>query len=165
VSNYDLGDVMDRLPVLQVAALAALSTPITCDAVNYWPYQQTTFPYWWNRIESMAVSYDIGTDDEIHTYQVSMAMIIGHLGEGYKGEQAGVVYTRIAGVLDYFRQHKNLADGTTYTTAPDWLWIVDGGARITGIPNGTRTLANSGIGVQQVAVVFNLEVPLLFEIF
>lgn len=165
MANYDLESIMDRLPVLQKAALAALTVPVTCDAVEYWPYQQETFPYWWNRVESMAINYDPGGDMEIHRYQISMAMVIGHLTEGYKGELSDAAYTRIAGVLDYFRKHKDLCDGITYTTAPDWLWIEDSGARITGIPNGTRTLANSGLGVQQVAVVFNLEIPLLFEIY
>jgi hypothetical protein len=165
MANYDLEDVMDRLPVMQKAALAALSTPVVCDAVDYWPYQQQSFPYWWNRIESMAVDLEPGGDMEIHRYQISMAMVIGHLTEGYEGELSDAAYTRIAGVMDYFRQHKDLCDGTTYTTPPTWLWISDGGARITGIPNGTRTLANSGLGVQQVAVVFNLEIPLLFEVY
>jgi hypothetical protein len=165
MANYDLEAIMDRLPVLQKAALAALSTPVVCDAVDFWPYQASAFPYWWNRADSMTVEYEPGGDSEIHRYQISMAMVIGHLGEGYTGEQSDKAYTWMAGVLDYFRQHKNLVDGTTYTTAPDWLWIVDGGARITGIPNGTRTLANSGLGVQQVAVVFNLEIPLLFEVY
>jgi hypothetical protein len=165
MANYDLDAIMDRLPVLQTAAMAGLSTPVTCDAVNYWPFVGEGFPYWWNRIESMVVEYSPMAEGEIHNYQISMAMVIGHLTEGYDGEVSSKAYPWIAGILDYFRQHRKLYDGTTYTTAPDWLWIVDGGARITGVPNGTRTLANSGLGVQQVAVVFNLEIPLLFEIF
>lgn len=165
MANYNLEDVMDRLPVMQVASLAALATPVTCVSVDYWPFVNQGFPYWWNRIESMSVDMEPGGDIEIHRYQISMAMVIGHLTEGYDGELSDAAYTRIAGVLDYFRQHKDLCDGAIYTTAPDWLWIADGGAQITGIPNGTRTLANSGLGVQQVAVVFNLEIPLLFEVY
>lgn len=164
MTTYDLGDIMARLPVMQVAALAAMVSPITADAVDYWPYQQEAFPYFWNRIASMSREAIAG-DTEVHTYFIDMAMVIGHLTEGYQGETSQAAYARIPAVLDFFRLHRDLADGSTYTTAPDFLWIEQGGALISGIPNGTRTLANSGLGVSQVAIVFTLEVPLLWQVY
>lgn len=167
MANYDLQDVMKRLPVLQKAALGEIAQK--CDAVAYWPYQQEFFPYFWNRIEGMTVEEDVSGDLNIHRYQVSMALVIGHLVEAkYVGLISELAYPWIGQVLNYFRQYNpsHLMDGSEYTSAPDWLWTEEGGARIVGIPNGTRTLANSGVGnALQIAVVFTLEVPLLFELY
>lgn len=165
MSNYDLGNVMERLPVLQKAALAVIGVT-NVDAVDYWPYQQEASPYFWNRVESMTVE-EVSQEMEIHRYQISMALVVGHLTQGYRGETTRNAYNYIPAVLNYFRLYKasHLYDGKVYTAPPAWLWTEDNGARITGIPNGTRTLANSGVEVQQIAVVFTLEVPLLFEIY
>lgn len=163
---YDLPEVMSRLPVLQKAALEAIN--VSCDAVDYWPYQQEGFPYWWNRIDSMNFDEPLAQDVSLHVYNVSMALIIAHLtADGFKGENSHKAYSYIPAVLDYFRGDtaRLLYDDKKFRLEPLGLWIPDGGARITGIPNGTRTLNNSGINVQQVAVVFSLEIPLIFEEF
>lgn len=161
--HYDLADVMARLPLMQIAALAAMDDAVGADAVSYWPYQQEAFPYFWNRIEGMVVS-ELSGDIEVHTYSVSMALVIAHLTQGYEGQTSQNAYGYITAVMDYFRAHKTLVVGE-YTSMPDFLWIERGGAMIVGIPNGTRTLANSGIGVSQVAVVFELNVPLLWRVY
>lgn len=169
MSNYDLHAIMQRFPVLAKEALLSVDDangdPQTCDAVSYWPYQQEAFPYWWHRIESMAVLDEPGGDMEIHNYTISAVLVVAHLTEGYAGDPQAKAYKWIPAYLDYMRQHQKLYDGTTYTSAPDWLWTEAGGCRVTGIPNGTRTLANSGIGVAQLAVQFTLELPLLFEVY
>lgn len=164
---YDLPNVMARLPVLQKAAMATIG--MTPDAVDYWPYAQEGFPYFWNRIESMTPDEVLAAQDvTVHVYTVSMALVIAHLtADGFVGETSHNAYSYIPAVLDYFRGEKprHLYDGVTYLTEPNALWIEDGGAIITGIPNGTRTLANSGLNAQQVAVVFQLSIPLLFEMY
>lgn len=166
MANYDLKDVMARLPFLEMESLRDLD--VNADAVAYWPYQQETFPYFWNRIEGMSIE-SLSGDTEVHRYQVSMVLVFGHMVEAkYIGLLTEVVYPWMGRVLDYFREEgpRHLYDGKEYTDAPDWLWTADGGARITGIPNGTRTMATSGVGnVSQIAVLFTLEVPLLFEIY
>jgi hypothetical protein len=167
VSNhYDLNNVMARLPLLQKAALAAMESPVGADAVSYWPYQQEAPPYVWNRIEGMVVT-ELSGDIEIHTYQVAMALVIAHITQGYKGQTSQAAYGYIAAVLDHFRAHKDLviANEMEYNEPPEFLWIERGGAMITAIPNGTRTLANSGIGVSQVAIVFTLDVPLVWRVY
>lgn len=165
---YDLPDVMARLPILQKAALNAIN--VSCDAVDYWPYQQEGFPYWWNRVESMSTEIDMAQDMELHVYTISMALVIAHLtADGFRGETTHNAYAYIPAVLDYFRgeaaRHLAVLPSSDYQTAPNGLWTGEGGARITGIPNGTRTLSNSGINAQQIAVVFQLEVPLEFEVY
>lgn len=169
--NYDLEHIMERFPVLAKAALATVNDdstgqPQSCDAVHFWPYQQEAFPYWWHRIDDMTPEEDPGGDLEIHVYSVSAALVIAHLSaDAHSGYSSDKAYRWMAAYLNYMRSHRTLVDGTTYTSPPDWLWTAAGGAKITGIPNGTRTLANSGVGTQQVAVVFTIELPLLFELY
>jgi hypothetical protein len=162
--HYDLLDIMNRLPVLQKAALKAID--VACDAVSYWPHQQESFPYWWNRIESAPTFESLSADHEVHRYQISMALVIAHLTEGYKGEPIKNAYTWVPAILSYFSGYnaRHLIDGAEYTTMPDWLWTEEGGAIITALPAGTRPIVNSGIEAQQVAAIFTLEVPLLFDI-
>lgn len=160
--HYDLTDIMNRLPYLQQAALAAIGQK--CDAVSYWPHQQESFPYWTNRIDSMTIETDMADDIDIHRYQITMALVVGHLLEGYKGEPTERAYLWIPAVLDYFRQHRNLTDGAEYRAAPDFLYDEPGGATITGIPNGTRPIQNAGVEGAQIAVLFTLDVPLVWRI-
>lgn len=164
--HYDLGNVLARLPLLQKAALAAMDSPVGADAVDYWPYEQEAPPYFWNRVEGMTVE-ELAGDIEIHRYQIAMALVIAHITEGYKGQTSHTAYGYIPAVLDYFRSHKDLAVAgeLEYSESPEYLWIDRGGAMITGIPNGTRTLANAGIGVSQVAIVFTLDVPLVWRVY
>lgn len=160
---YDLPDIMARLPVLQKAALSAIN--VNCDAVDYWPYQQEGFPYWWNRIESMAMGESPAGDVSLHIYTISMALVIAHLtADGFRGETSHNAYQYIPAVLDYFRGEtpRLLYDDVTYRTAARGLWP-ESDAHISGIPNGTRALSNSGINVNQVVALFTLEVPLIFE--
>lgn len=160
--HYDLDDIMHRLPVLQRAALAAIG--VECDAVRFWPHQQESFPYWTNRIDSMSIETDIADDIDVHRYQITMSLVMGHLLEGYKGEPTERAYVWIPAVLNYFRQHRDLVDGAEYSAAPDDLWDEQGGAVITGIPNGTRPIQNAGIEGAQIAVLFTLDVPLVWLI-
>src|SRR5688572_17877492 len=102
---------MPRFPALAKAALATVDDPETgtdqtCDAVHFWPYQQEAFPYWWHRIESVAVEEEFGGDQEIHRYQVSAALVIAHLTADYKysGFTSDKAYRWIAAYLDYMRQ-------------------------------------------------------------
>lgn len=164
MANYDLVDIMARLPVLQKRALDTIG--VSSEAVNYWPYQQEGFPYWWNRIESMIPGEPLSGDISLHIYTVSMALVIAHLtGDAFKGESTYKAYTYIPAVLNYWHNEnpRHLFDGSIYKSQPDGLWIDNGGAIITEIPNGNRALAASGLGTQQVALVFVLTIPLIFE--
>lgn len=164
---YNLNDAMNRLPPIQKAALLSLTPQVKSDAVPYWPHVQDAFPYWYNRIETMAVE-SLAQDVDVHNYTIAMALVIGHfVDSGYKGEQPALAYQWIVGVLDYFKDTRPahlMSD--TYPEELDFLWIDEGGVRITGIPNGTRNLGNSGTpGVQQLAIVFSLDLPLIWEVY
>lgn len=164
---YDLNEAMNRLPPLQRAALLTLTPQVQSDAVPYWPYVQDAFPYWYSRIESMNTTEPLSQDIEIHNYTIAMALVIGHISDtGYKGEQPEKAYQWIVAILNYFKDYrpsKLITD--EYPNALDYLWIDEGGARITGIPNGTRTLANSGTEARQLAIVFSLDLPLVWEVY
>lgn len=174
MTNYDLEAIMPRFPVLAEAALATVTNPETsaaqkCDAVEFWPYQQEAFPYWWHRIEDMTVEEDPAGDSEIHVYRITAALVIAHITEGYKysGDTSAKAHRWISAYMNYMRAHRDLAiEGhDTYGEMPNWLWTADGGARVTGIPNGTRPIQNNGIGLTQVAAMFSIEMPLLFELY
>lgn len=164
--HYDLSNVMARLPFLQRAALAAMEPSVGADAVDYWPYQQETFPYFWNRVERMAVT-ELSGDIEIHTYAITMALVIAHITQGYEGQNSHEAYRYIPAVLNYFRTHKDLVVDfeQEYSSPPEFLWTQRGGAMLTDIPNGTRPITNSGVGVIQAAVLFTLDVPLVWRVY
>lgn len=166
--SYDLDELMLRLAAMEREALSAVGDTVLCDAVPYWPYTQEIFPYWWNRITNLEVSQepDLAGDVVVDTYTIDLGLVVAHLTAGYKGEMVSRVYTWIPRILDYFNLHQDLTSADPlYTDPPDYVWIVEGGSILRGIPQGLRTLANSGLGdTQQIAVVFQLEVPLLRQI-
>lgn len=163
--HYDLNEAMLRLPEIQRAALASLTPAVNSDAVEYWPYQQGVFPYWWNRIESMTVETTLSGDIDIHRYTIAMALVVGHLAdEGYQGELPARCYTWIPSILQHFVEHMDLTS-VRYPEPLRFLWNKDGGAVITALPNGGRGLTNSGLGTQQLALVFSLDLPLVWEVY
>lgn len=163
--TYDLNEAMKRLPEIQRAALASLTPAVKSDAVEYWPYQQGAFPYWWNRIESMTIETTLAGDIDIHRYTIAMALVIGHLtDEGYDGELPARTYSWIPAIIQYFVDHADLTS-TLYPEPLAFLWIERGGAVITGIPTGTRGLTNSGVNAQQLSLVFSLDLPLVWEVY
>lgn len=166
---YNLPDVMARLPLIQKAALAEIG--VECDAVDYWPHFSEGFPYWWNRIDSMTVDDLLLTQEvDVHRYTVSMGLVIAHLtADGFNGETTHKSYEYIPAVLDFFRsedsRHLAIPTEASYQLQPNGLWTGEGGALISGVPNGTRTISNSGIrDVQQVAIIFTLDIPLEFQL-
>jgi len=165
---YDLDNIMLRLAAMEREALSTITDTVVCDAVPYWPHTQENFPYWWNRITNLEISQEpeLAGDVVIDTYTVDCGLVVAHLTAGYKGEMVTRVYTWITRILDYFNTHQDLTSADPLYTAPcDYVWIEEGGAVLRGIPQGLRSLANSGLGdTQQIVVVFQLEVPLLRQI-
>lgn len=163
--RYDLNEAMLRLPEIQRGALLSLTPQVQSDAVAFWPYQQSAFPYWWNRIESMTVEEDISGDIDIHRYVIAMALVVGHfVDEGYQGEMPARCYAWIPAIISYFHEHADLTSDL-YPDPLRFLWIERGGAIITALPNGGRGMTNSGLGIQQLALVFSLDLPLVWEVY
>lgn len=153
---YDLTEALTRLAAMQEEAIAG------SDAKPYWPYVQEAMPYWWNRINGMTVRTDLAADADIDVYTVEMGLVVAHLTEGYDGERGDKVTGYIVDVLEHVAEHP-LLTSAAYPDELRWLWIEDGGAVITGIPNGTRAIANTGSGPTQVVIGFILTLPLMRE--
>lgn len=147
---YDLDDVMDRLVAMEQEAI-----PGDIDAAKYWPYQQEGLPYWVNRVLSMEVEPDY-EGRVIDRYTFGLMLVVGHLTQGVKAEIHEDSYAKIGQVLDFFGKRARLTS-TEYPDEPDYLAVDEGGAVITGVPNGTRAVANTGIGVTQIVIEFRLQ--------
>lgn len=165
---YDLSNVVDRLVAMETEALSSIAGVGNVDAATYWPYEQQAFPYWWNRVVNMTVragEATLAADIDIHEYTFQAGLVIGHIDSGYSGERVAEAYNYIEAVVAYFNDHRDLTDTTTFTTAPDFLWHAPGyGAHITSIPGGIAVRQESGIEAVQHVLVFQIEVPLLFEV-
>lgn len=156
--EYDLTVILARLAAMQKEAVSG------CDAAPYWPYQQEATPYWFNRINSMAVDTSLAGDYDLDRYTIEMGLVIAHITQGYQGEN----YTKIAGwiddVLSYFEDRGYLnTNAGDYTADYGYIWMEEGGAVITGIPGGTRTINNDGVGATQLYLGFILDLPLMRE--
>lgn len=146
----DINALLARVVLLEKAALAALATPKTADAVPYFFHTQETFPYFTNRVSGIVVEGD-SEDFDVDTYQVTMRLVVGHVTEGYIGEPESNLYTYIPQIQTYFNERDGLVDGTTYTSHMDELhW-----ARVTAC-SGLRVFQNAGISAQQVGAEFTL---------
>jgi len=151
---YDLGEVMDRL-------LAMEKEVVPGEGVVYWPEKFDTFPYWMNRINGMTVE-PLSADTVIDRWVMSALLVIDHMTANYVGTVFKVAQeTYIPAVLQFFDDNPLL----TSAAYPDEMLFVfpdedTRGAHITGLPSGTRTVLNTGIGVKQVVLEFTISVPL-----
>lgn len=159
--EYDLNEALLRLAAMQKEAITG------SDAVPYWPYEQERAPYWWNRINGLTVETELAGDVNIDRYSIEMGLVIGHLTEGYKGQNYTRVAEYIVSVLTYFDEHPYLGtvSGDYRDSELRYIWMEDGGAIITGVPGGARTITNSGIGTTQIYLGFILDLPLMREVY
>jgi hypothetical protein len=159
--EYDLNGAMVRLAAMQKEAITG------CDAVPYWPYEQEAGPYWWNRINGLTVETELSADYIIDRYSIEMGLVIAHLTQGYTGQNYDKVAEYITSVLTYFDLHPMLdtVSGDYADDELEFIWPEEGGAMITGIPGGTRTVNNSGVGATQIYLGFILDLPLLRQVF
>lgn len=159
--EYDLDEALARLAAMQKEAITG------CDAAPYWPYEQEKAPYFWNRINGLTVEKDLSADWIIDRYSIEMGLVVGHLTQGYRGQNYTKVAEYITSVLTYFDAHPMLdtVSGDYIDSELDYLWPEDGGAFITGIPQGTRSASNAGIGTTQIYLGFILDLPLMRKVY
>lgn len=161
-----LSVAMDRIAGMQIEAAAALQTTAGQNqlvAKTFWPYQQESFPYMFNRISAHEVvrdasdTYNISEDIVADVYTVAMRLVVGHLTEGYEGERQEDIYEFIPLLLDFFDENQLL----TTTASPTPLdFIAANGAIITG-GTGLSAFSNSGVGAMQLGWELNLELPII----
>lgn len=147
----NMQELMDRVAALEIEALNSISVAV--DAVDRFFYTQGSYPYFVNRLGTIAVDDD-GEDLDVYVVEVRMRLIIGHLTEGYDGEIENVLQQYIPVVIEWFNE-RELLQSAAYPLALDDL---DGGARVTGCL-GFAVFQQSGIGTAQVGTEFTLRCP------
>ena len=152
-------ELLLRVRDLEIEALAALSTPKTADAVEYFYHFQEEFPYFTNRIGGL----DVGADSEdldIYTYQVIMRLVIEHLTADYVGATESSLQLYIPQVVNYFNSRQWLQ---TTSGSYDTAMLSLREARITNV-TGYRIFTDAGISAQQVGTEFVLSCQFVEEI-
>ena len=158
----DVQSMMNRYAQLEIEGMAALSSPVTADAVPFFFHSQEGVPYWVNRMgtfELDRVEDEWGEEVDTILVENTARLVIGHLTSGYKGENDANLQLYVPHMIEYFNEHENLRTTTTYTTSLDHLIR----ARCTGgIAYGV--FENRTLGIQQVGAEFNLRAEFAIEI-
>lgn len=144
-----LQSALDRLCAIEKLALAALSTPVTADAVPYMIHQQESFPYFTHRVGVIPIESD-SHDLEVEDPEIIVRLVVGHLTEGYRGQPEGSLYTYIPAVIEAVNS-RELLQSPTYPTALDGLVS----ARITTC-SGLRIFETAGVQARQVGTEFTV---------
>lgn len=155
-----LNDMLDRIVAMEKEALSSLAPGV--NAVPYWPYQQSEFPYFTNRPGPWSPDYERGEDVALDGYSIAMRLVAAHVDEGYEGGPQGNIHQWILAVINFF-EDKPFLTSTAYSTALDFI-NSDPGAEITS-HTGLVIFRNAGVFAQQLGVEFTLEVPVLRQIY
>ena len=161
-----LHNAMLRIASMEKQALADMTPNVTADAVDFFPWEQEVPPYFVNWLSGYRERLSIDDQDEdssedipVEWWAVTARLVIGHLGEGYKGEIARDLYDYMPAITQFFRTHPYLTS-TAYPTPLDMIGPIS-----LVIPDGTglRVFSNAGIVNQQVGTEFTLQIPILIE--
>jgi len=158
----DLQSMMNRYARTEIEGMAALSSPVTCDAVPFYFHAQEGFPYWINRMGNFTLDVepdDWGEEMDTVVVETTARLVLGHLTADYKGINDANLQLWVAHMIEYFNEHENLRTTTTYTSSLDHLIR----SRCTG-GIGFGVFENKAVGVQQMGAEFNLRAEFAFEI-
>jgi hypothetical protein len=149
-------ELLLRVAALEIEALAALSTPVTTGAKEYFFHTQEIMPYFTNRVGSVDVGAD-SEDIDLYTYQVIMRLVVEHITADFVGVNESDLYSYIPQVVNFFNSRQWLQ---TTSGSYDDAMIALMEARITSC-TGFRIFTDAGISAQQVGTEFVL--TCLFE--
>lgn len=112
-------DMVDRVVALERACMRALNTPVNVDATKQFfrPYTGTVL--FTNRLAPLTIESE-SEDIDLITIDLKMRLIIGHITQGYEGDNEANLYTYIPHVLEYFNERPLLVD-TAFPTHIDHL--------------------------------------------
>jgi hypothetical protein len=144
-----LNDLLARVVALEKEAMSSLS--INADAVPYFNYAGSGFPYFTNRIADTPITNDGSEDIDLNNPLVIMRFVVGHATEGYKGEIEAKLYTYLPAIKTYIQQRSNWLQSAAYPTRMDNLQS----ARISNA-GGLRVFQNEGINSTQVGAELQL---------
>lgn len=155
--TISLQNAIDRLVELEIAAMAAFTTPVTGDAVDHFTHTQNNFPYWTNRPGRITLPDD-EEDLDYPTYIVISRLVIGHVGEGYDGDLENSLQLWIPQLITYFNARPTLVTATQSSGLPNLLH-----ARVSGA-TGLAILQNYGSIGSQVGCEFTHTLEFVEEI-
>lgn len=146
-----LNELLARVVMLEKEAMAALS--INADAVPYFNYAGSAFPYFTNRIADIPITNDGSEDIDFNNPVVIMRFVIGHVTEGYKGEIESKLYTYLPPIKTYLQRRTNWLQCATapYNNRMENLQS----ARISN-NGGLRIFQNEGINSSQIGAELQL---------
>lgn len=146
-----LNELLARVVTLEKEAMASLN--INADAVPYFNYPGSGFPYFTNRIADTPITNDGSEDIDFNNPVVIMRFVVGHATEGYKGEIEGKLYEWLPPIKTYLQRRTNWLQCATapYNTRMEGLQQ----ARISNA-GGLRVFQNEGIDSNQIGAELQL---------
>lgn len=153
----NLDSAIDRIVENEIAALAALSTPVNADAKPYFYHWQESFPYWTNRVGPMQMG-DLGEEFDNPTYSVIMRLVIDHMTADYAGNNEDKLKLWMPQVVTYFHAHPRLQ------TDSDKIGLNSIEEARIGNATGFRIFQNAGIPVLQIGCEFTLNISFYEQI-
>lgn len=145
----NVNEAVDRLIAIEVEAMAALSSPVTVEAVKQFLYAGEVYPYITHRMAATAIGADSEQEDTL-TIDVIVRLVIGHATQGYHGQNDQQLYTYIPQIVDYINSRQRL-QSASYPTALSRLRF----ARVVSV-TGLTAFQNSGIAETQVGTEFTV---------
>jgi hypothetical protein len=154
-----ISDILNRLAEMEKEALFT-ATNGRVDAVPYFPYQQTGFPYFYNRLASASYAQaQTGMDILSQVRQFNVRLVVAHLTEGYKGEAQAYVDEYLPMVIEHFCDPRySMLQSTRYPT--EMMYLRDE-LRIVS-DTGLLVFSNSGVeNTLQLGVEIVVELTLI----
>lgn len=153
-----LEDMKARICAMQIEACASV---IVVDSVPIWLHNQSTFPYWKNRVSSAAYSDYLGASQEsLRAYTITMRLVIGHLTAGYAGQSDILIDQLEPAIVDFFYK-RPLLTCTAYTTPMRYLSPET--AQITASPNGVASFQTHVEGVNDIGMEWILSAAVVLS--
>jgi hypothetical protein len=134
---------LERLAAIEKEALADLTPTVVADAKAYMIHSQEAFPYFTNRVGTVAVESD-SHDIDAYEVEIIARLVVGHLTEGYRGQPESALYAYLPVVIEAINA-RELLQSHVYPAALDGLV----GARVVG-SSGLRIFETAGIQARQV---------------
>jgi hypothetical protein len=150
-----LNDLLDRVAAHEVLATAPL---VEASAKPFFIYQQPTFPYFTNRIESISLDLRSPQDIETREISVTMRLVVQHVNAGYEGDYERLLYELIPLVEAHFGDARWLLDDAGSNA--DTMKPI--GAQLTR-SRGLAIFQNAGVEAQQIGTEFTLTVQFEFD--
>lgn len=155
------GDYLNMLLERLVAAETRAVSPVThADAVPYFFYHQTSFPYFTNRIGDHSPEDGSPADLQTRSYTLIARLVVAHLSSGYEGENEALLYRLIPLIENEFASDRWMLDDSG-EAIPELSAVGVTFQR----SRGLTVFSNTGIEAVQVGTEFTLTVEFAIDLY